>query len=158
VVLRVTSPIPRERNNARRRQAVAEHRRLAARLDEIAGKPIELFNRPLPQTASKAIAVASTQALSAALTVALRTTRNEPKAASSYLHKAQAATSGAAGGSFGLGALPIELLISTVIMLRSIGDIVPAEGEDLRDPETALSWHRPQAGATLWQRRRAHRL
>ena len=36
-------------------------------------------------------------------------------------------------------ALPIELPISTVIMLRSIGDIPRAEGEALRDPETALS-------------------
>jgi hypothetical protein len=43
--------------------AALEHPRLAARLAEIAGKPIELFSRALPQTASKAIAVASTQAL-----------------------------------------------------------------------------------------------
>ena len=71
--------------------------------------------------------------------VALRTMQNEPKAASSYLHKALAATSGAVGGSFGLAALPIELPISAVIMLRSIGDIARAEGEDLRDPETELS-------------------
>ena len=83
--------------------------------------------------------MATTQALNTALRVALRTMRNEPKAASSYLHKALAATSGAVGGSFGLVALPIELPISTVIMLRSIGDIARAEGEDLHDPETALS-------------------
>jgi EcsC protein family len=67
------------------------------------------------------------------------TDENQPRAASSYLHKALAATSGAVGGSFGLPALPIELLISTVIMLRSIGDVARAEGEDLHDPETALS-------------------
>ncbi len=119
--------------------ATLEHPRLAVRLSEIAGKPIELFNRALPETASKAIAVATTQVLNTALRVALRTMQNEPKAASSYLHKALAATSGAVGGSFGLAALPIELPISTVIMLRSIGDIARAEGEDLRDPETALS-------------------
>jgi hypothetical protein len=119
--------------------ATLEHPRLAARLAEIAGKPIELFNRALPETASKAIAVATTQALNTALRVALRTMHNEPKAASGYLHKALAAASGAVGGSFGLAALPIELPISTVIMLRSIGDIARAEGEDLRDPETALS-------------------
>jgi hypothetical protein len=40
-----------------------EHPRLAARLAEIAGKPIELFNRALPETASKAITVATPQAL-----------------------------------------------------------------------------------------------
>jgi EcsC protein family len=116
-----------------------EHPGLAARLAEIAGKPIELFNRALPETASKAIATATTQALNTALRMALRTMQNEPKAASSYLHKALAATSGAVGGSFGLAALPIELPISTVIMLRSIGDIARTEGEDLHDPETALS-------------------
>jgi hypothetical protein len=119
--------------------ATLEHPSFAARLAELAGKPIELFNRALPETASKAIAVATTKALNTALRVALRTMHNEPKAASSYLHKALAATSGAVGGSFGLAALPIELLVSTVIMLRSIGDIARAEGEDLRDPETALS-------------------
>ena len=113
--------------------------RLAARLAEIAGKPIELFNRALPEAASKAIAVTTTQALNSALRMALRTLNDEPKAASSYLHKTLAATSGAIGGSFGLAALPIELPISTIIMLRSIGDIARAEGEDLRDPETALS-------------------
>jgi hypothetical protein len=32
--------------------ATLEHPRLAARLAEIAGKPIELFNRALPETAS----------------------------------------------------------------------------------------------------------
>ena len=66
--------------------ATLEHPRLAARLSEIAGKPIELFNRALPETASKAIAVAATQALNTALRMALRTMQNEPKAASSYLH------------------------------------------------------------------------
>ena len=120
--------------------AALEHPGLAVRLAELAGKPIELFNRALPEVASKAIAVATTQALNTALRVALRTMQNEPKrASSSYLHKALAATSGALGGSFGLAALPIELPISTVIMLRSIGDIARAEGEDLGDPETTLS-------------------
>jgi hypothetical protein len=73
--------------------AILEHPSFAARLAELAGKPIELFNRALPETASKAIA-AATQALNTALRVALRTMQNEPKAASSYLHKAWAAVSG----------------------------------------------------------------
>jgi hypothetical protein len=65
--------------------AALEHPRLAARLAEIAGKPIELFNRALPETVSKAISIATTQALNTALRVALHTMHNEPKAASSYL-------------------------------------------------------------------------
>jgi hypothetical protein len=90
------------------RTAVAslEHPRLASRLAKLAGKPIELFNRALPESASKAIATATTQALNTALRVALRAMQNEPKAASSYLHKALAATSGAVGGGFGLAHCP----------------------------------------------------
>ena len=36
---------------------------LAARLGEIAGKPIELLGRALPETASKAVTAATTKAL-----------------------------------------------------------------------------------------------
>jgi len=55
------------------------------------------------------------------------------------LHKALAAASGAAGGAFGLPTLPVELPISTIIMLRSIAAIARNEGEDPSDPEAALS-------------------
>jgi hypothetical protein len=116
-----------------------EHPGLAARLSNIAGKPIELMRQALPAGASEAIAAATTKGLTAAMTVALHTVRNEPQAGSRLLHKAMAATSGAVGGSFGLIALPFELPISTIIMLRSIVDIARSEGEDLADPETALS-------------------
>jgi hypothetical protein len=47
--------------------------------------------------------------------------------------------SGGAGGAFGLVTLPIELPVWTIIMLRSIADIARSEGEDLSDPESALS-------------------
>jgi hypothetical protein len=116
-----------------------EHPGWAARLGEIAGKPIELLGQALPEAASKAVTVATTKALNAALAVALRTMQNEPKAASHLLHRALAAASGAVGGSFGIAALPVELPISTIIMLRSIGDVARSEGEDLADPETALA-------------------
>ena len=36
-------------------------------------------------------------------------------------------------------ALPLELPVSTIIMLRSIADIAQNEGEDLSEPEAALS-------------------
>ena len=133
--------VMKEEDNIALRSAVAtlEHPGLAARLGEIAGKPIELLGRALPASASKLVAVATTKALNAALAVAFRTMQNEPKAASGLLHKALAATTGAVGGSFGLAALPIELPISTIIMLRSIGDVARGEGEDLTNPETALA-------------------
>ena len=58
--------------------ATLEHPGLAARLGNIAGKPIELVGRALPEEASKALAAATTKALEAALAVALRTMEKEP--------------------------------------------------------------------------------
>jgi hypothetical protein len=111
----------------------------AARLTGIVGKPIELIGKALPAGVSQAISGAVTQGLDAAVAVALRTMSTERRSESPALHKVAAAASGAVGGSFGLSALPFELPVSTVIMLRSIADIARHEGEDLRDPETALS-------------------
>jgi len=69
----------------------------------------------------------------------MATIRNEPQNSSLLLHKMLAVTSGAAGGAFGLSSLPLELPVSTIIMLRSIVDIARSEGENLADPESALS-------------------
>src|SRR6266700_1891902 len=142
--------------------ATLEHPGLAARLGNIAGKPIELVGRALPEAASEAVAAATTKALHAALAVALRTMEKEPKAASPLLHKALAAASGAVGGGFGLAALPVELPISTIIMLRSIGDVARSEGEDLADPESALACPRAarqigRGGRALHRRTRGAR-
>ncbi len=119
--------------------AALERPGLAAQLTNLVGKPIELAGRALPESASRAISVAVTKGLDAALGVALRTMTNEPQPGSPHLHKALAAASGALGGGFGLASLPIELPISTTIMLRAIADIARSEGEDLGHPETAVS-------------------
>jgi hypothetical protein len=119
--------------------AALEHPGLAARLTNMFGKPIELIGYALPASASQAITAATSKALEMALEVALRSMHQAPRAGSQRLHKALAAASGAAGGAFGLAALPIELPLSTIIMLRSIAEIARSEGEDLSDPEAALS-------------------
>jgi len=116
-----------------------EHPGLAARLTNMVGKPIELIGYALPASASQAITAATSKALEMALEVALRGMHQAPRARSQRLHKALAVASGAAGGAFGLATLPIELPLSTIIMLRSIAEIARSEGEDLSDPEAALS-------------------
>ena len=116
-----------------------EHPSLAARLTNIIGKPVELIGYALPSFASKAITSATSKGLEAALKVALRTLPPSSRRGSRMLHRALATASGAVGGTFGLAALPVELPVSTVIMLRSIADFAQSEGEDLSDPEAALS-------------------
>jgi EcsC protein family len=130
-----------ERDLAALRSAVAalEHPSLAARLTNMIGKPIELIGYALPASASQAINAATSKALELALQVALRTMQGARLPLSQRLHKVLATASGAAGGAFGLPMLPIELPVSTVIMLRSIAEIARSEGEDLSDPEAALS-------------------
>jgi len=98
-----------------------EHPGLAARLTNLVGKPIELIGDALPAAASRAIATATAKGLEAALKVALRTMRRTPNAGSQLLHKALVTASGAAGGAFGLATLPIELPVSTIIMLSDRG-------------------------------------
>src|SRR6476646_9846029 len=84
-----------------------EHPGLAARLTNMVGKPIELIGYALPASASQAITAATSKALEMALEVALRSVHQAPRAGSQRLHKALATASGAAGGAFGLAALPI---------------------------------------------------
>jgi hypothetical protein len=116
-----------------------EHPSLAARLANMIGKPVELLGRALPAGASQAIAIATTKSLEAAIKVALLTIRGGPQASSQMLHRALAVASGAAGGAFGILSLPLELPVSTIIILRSILDIARSEGENLADPESSLS-------------------
>jgi hypothetical protein len=140
LALQETTEITGEDRKALRKAVKSlEHPGLAARLTNIVGKPVELIGYALPSFASKAITSATSKGLEAALKVALRTLPRSPRANSQLLHRALAAASGAAGGTFGLAALPVELPVSTVIMLRSIADIAQSEGEDLSNPETALS-------------------
>src|SRR5258708_13225833 len=119
--------------------AALEHPGLAARVTNRVGKPIELIGYALPASASQAITAATSKAVEMAVEVALGSMQQAPRAGSQRLHKVLATASGAAGGAFGLAALPIELPLSTIIMLRSIAEIARSEGEDLSDPEAALS-------------------
>jgi hypothetical protein len=112
----------------------------ASRATNLLGRQVEAAGRVLPAPARAIVARAAEGALRAALRIAIGTidADSRPKSARGA-HKALAAMSGAAGGAFGLAALPIELPISTTIMLRSIAQIAREEGEDLRQPEAALA-------------------
>ncbi len=130
---------PDDRDALRRAVGLLEHPSLAGRLTSLAGRPVELIGFALPATVTKAISSATSKGLEAALKVALRTLPASRSSGSQRLHRALAAASGAVGGTFGLAALPMELPVSTVIMLRAIAEIARSEGEDLSDPEAALA-------------------
>ena len=129
----------RDRDAMRAAVRALEHRGFAARLAGLVDKPIELLGGMLPPGAATLISTATVRALEAALKVAVATLRIGPTVGSVRLNRMLALASGAVGGSLGLVSLPVELPISTVIMLRSIADVARTQGENPDDPETALN-------------------
>ena len=113
----------------------------ASRLMRLFGGQMRLLSHSLPETARKAIAVATDAALRTAVRIALRSLDKTAAAAKPRvrLHQAAAAASGALGGAFGIAATAVELPISTTILLRSIAEIARENGENLANPEAGLA-------------------
>lgn len=129
-----------DRKDLARARELLESTSLAARITDFVGKPVEIGLRMLPSKAQSALQDATKTALQRALGVALRTMAKERGGPSrDRLHSLAAATSGFMGGFFGLSGAAVELPFTTVIMLRSIGDIARSEGHDLSDPLVRLS-------------------
>ncbi|PWB83520.1 MAG: peptidase [Methylocystaceae bacterium] len=118
---------------------VLETTSFAQRLAVLAGRQIGFAGRMVPGALQEAAAAAARKGLNAALRVAISSLANAPARDSVRLHRRLAAASGAIGGAIGLASLPVELPVSTTIMLRSIADIARLEGENLAEPETALA-------------------
>lgn len=113
---------------------------LAAKLTNLIGTPIERGFELLPEKWASTLQEAVNVSLRKALRVAVATINpNRRRRPWERLHKAAVIGTGGVGGAFGMTALPVELPISTAIMLRSIADIARSEGENLREPEARLA-------------------
>lgn len=114
----------------------------------LVGKPAETLLAFLPERAQERIGEATQTALRRGLDWAVRSIPanetgemqppREPSFFEKHWHTAVAAVSGAGGGFFGLAGLPIEIPLTTVVMLRSIACIAAESGADLSDPQTRL--------------------
>jgi len=117
-----------------------EHPSLAARVADAIGKPVELIQERLPEKWGEVVNQATLKAIRAALELALTTLKDpRPRISADRFHKLLVTGSGGVGGMFGIMGLPVELPVSTTIMMRSILDIARSEGEDLRQAEAKLS-------------------
>jgi len=113
---------------------------LAARMTDIVGAQIEKGLDYLPDGWSENIGEVTQTALMKASEVAVFTMKDIPgEESSNTWHKLGVAVSGGVGGFFGIGAVAVELPISTSIMLRSIADIARSEGESISEFETKLA-------------------
>ncbi|WP_028216236.1 EcsC family protein [Paraburkholderia oxyphila] len=132
---------------------------LGMKLAAIVGAPVEKLIAKLPGAANDKVNDATQAALRKCLQIALKTLGKQAEGTleiagagaigaaagskpgarpSNLLHKFAVATTGAAGGAFGLFALPVELPVTTTLMFRSICDIARSEGEDLASADTQL--------------------
>jgi hypothetical protein len=131
---------PRELRDLANAKALLENPGLTARLANLLGKPIEKGFEMLPKGWSATVHRAAKTSLLKALSVAVSTMGGkEQRLASERFHKLLVGASGCLGGVFGLASLPVELPVSTTIMLRSIADIARSEGHDLSRPETKVA-------------------
>ncbi len=120
--------------------AILEQSSFAQKISALLGRQLDLATQLVPAPILSAVNKVTMRALRIALKGAVRSLSGSTRTrASNRTHVAFAALSGAAGGALGLASLPLELPISTTIMLRSIADIARHEGEDLSRPETLLA-------------------
>ncbi len=131
--------------------AYLEQPSFLVQLADLVGRPVEAALEALPDRAQRVIHRAVQGALGKGLDWVSQGL-DEPHASAfetlatagararkrGRLHNVAAAATGAAGGFAGLAALPVELPVSTLILLRSIAATASEMGADLDDPATRL--------------------
>ena len=118
------------------------------KVTNITGKPIEKVIEALPEKAQNLVAIATKKSLEKALGIAIWSINSDNTGSfetgqqnsgwTDWGHKLLTAATGAAGGVFGIMSLPIELPITTAIMLRGISSIADDYGHNLNDITTRL--------------------
>lgn len=116
-----------------------ERTSLAARFTRMVGDRLSGISLLVPSAGRKIVARSVEAALQAAMDMAIRSLGKDRAARSPAYHKSLASVSGAAGGVIGIAALPVELPVSTVLILRAIADTARANGEDLAHPAAAMA-------------------
>jgi len=123
---------------------------LVMKMTALLGKPIDMLQNQLPEKAQVYLTKTVEKSLHTALKVAIATIDTEPNPASNggiaehrakvsgWAHTAGVAATGAFGGFFGLAALPVELPVSTAVIMRGISNAATEWGQDLKDPEVQL--------------------
>jgi len=130
----------RELSDLRVAKSKLESPSLTARIVDLVGMPIEAGWRLLPKNWNRRVAKIAQAALLKGMEFAIFTMGEvEKKGSRDWLHRILVTASGVAGGAVGIASLPLELPISTAIMLRSIADIARSEGHNVSLLDVKLS-------------------
>ena len=136
-----TTPLsPSHQKALQRAFLVLENPRFAARLADYAGQPVRRVLRMLPKAANAQLSGVVESAVLRCLRVAINSIEPASKGRPQTLVPTiLVGLSGGVSGVFGVAALPLELPLSTTIMLRAIADIARYAGEDLSTLEAKLA-------------------
>ena len=127
-----------------------ENPSLVLKLTKVLGKPIDFLQQQLPGKAQVYLTNSVEKSLNTALKMAISTIKSAPKDMQDWgqlshrskvagrAHTAGVAATGALGGFFGLASLPLELPVSTTMILRGISRVAAEWGQDVRDPAVQL--------------------
>lgn len=117
-----------------------ERRHFAGRLANYAGQPMDRLFGMMPKQASagfnRAIEAAMLRCLELAISSIDLRAKHPP---AKHLPSLLAGINGGISGFFGLALLPIELPVTTTLMLRAIADTARHHGEDLSRVEARLA-------------------
>lgn len=119
---------------------VLENPNFAARIADYAGAPVNRVLGMLPRAANAGLAKAVEAAMLRCLKTAIRSLDDAgPRPPRTLLFSMAAGVTGGLSGFVGVAALPVELPLTTTIMLRAIADIARHNGEDLSKLEARLA-------------------
>jgi hypothetical protein len=117
-----------------------EHPHFAALLAEYAGQPVNAIVEYLPGGFNRRLRGTVRRAIFRCLEIAIESLDDDATVSGpDWLNKVMIGLAGGVGGFFGMVALPVELPLTTALMLRAIAEIARAEGEDLSRMETRLA-------------------
>lgn len=129
-----------ELSDLRRAKMLLENPGLTSRLANLVGGPLERGFNLLPADWSARIHQATQGALMKALSISVVSLGGAaPRPAVNRFHKLLAGATGGIGGFLGMPSLPLELPVSTAIMLRSIADVARSEGHGIYALQDRLS-------------------
>ena len=131
---------PSDQQALRRAVMNLENQDFASRLADYAGRPIAHAMRLMPKAATDQVNKVVEAAILRALNIAVRSI--EPRSKRPPARRAASVLAGISGGVsgfIGIAALPIELPLTTTLMLRAIADIARHHGEDLTTLEARLA-------------------
>ncbi|SJZ53839.1 EcsC protein family protein [Enhydrobacter aerosaccus] len=118
-----------------------ENPNLAARIADYAGAPLTRVLSLLPRVADAGVTRVVELAMLRSLKTAIRTLdlTGQRRRPATFLSSMAAGVTGGVGGFVGIAALPVELPVTTTLMLRAIADIARHNGEDLSQVEPRLA-------------------